>query len=89
MRVCVTVTTSTSGDPKSFVHGHERDKADHDRDAEEHIPVVVDENEAHAVVDCLAEKDLGEEVEERVTEQTADGERDHDGERGRVDVGRT
>ena len=79
---------ATRRDPQALVHGDKGHEADQDGDAEQQVAVRLDQYEVDAVRAVLAEEDLGQEVEEGVTEQAADGEGDHDGQGRWVDVGR-
>lgn len=73
-------------DPQALIHGHKRHEADQDGQPEDQVPVRLHQHEARPVGLVLADEDLGQQVEEGVAEEAADGEGDHDGERGRVDV---
>lgn len=75
-------------DAQTLVHGHKRHEANHDGQAQDQVAVGLDEHKLGALRVVLADKDLGQQVEERVTEQAADGKRDHDGQVRGVNVGR-
>lgn len=82
------VSLAARSNAQSLVHGHEGHEPDHDGEPEYEVAVRLDEHEAHAFGGVLAEEDLGQQVEQGIAEQTADGEGDHDGERRGVDVRR-
>lgn len=86
--VSVPVPGTAGSDAQGLVHGDKGEEADDDCDAEQQVAAGLDEDEAGAGRVVLAEEDLGQQVEEGVAEQAADGEGDHDGQRGRVDGGR-
>ena len=74
-------------DPEPLIHRHEHHEAHEDAQPEYQVPVRLDEHQPHALRLVLPQEDLGEQVEQGIAQQPADGEGDHDGERGRVDVG--
>ena len=71
------VTFSAGCDSERFVHGYECEKANHDGYTKEEIAIRVDEYEAGLVRFRFAQEDLGEEVEQGVAQEAADGEGDH------------
>ena len=89
--VGVTVRVSTAvaaGDnAEGFVDSDKSDKADKNEQSEDPVAFAVVEDKVSARVVRFAKEDLGEEVQERVAEDAANGEGDHDGEGGGVDVG--
>ncbi|KAK5276942.1 hypothetical protein LTR16_010480, partial [Cryomyces antarcticus] len=53
------------------------------------VLVRLDHNETNMFGGVLTQEDLWEQMEERVSKKTTDGEGDHDRKGGGVDVGRT
>lgn len=88
MPVRVVVPRAAGRDPEPLVHGDEDHEPDQDAQTQEQVAVGLDEHQADALGLVLAEEDLGEQVEEGVAQQAADGKGHHDGEGRRVDVGR-
>lgn len=80
--------SAPSRNPQALVHGHKRHEADQDAQSENEVAVRLDEHKPSPVRLVLADKDLGQQVEERVSQQASYGKGHHDGQRGRVDVGR-
>lgn len=80
--------SATRRNPQALVHGHKRHEADQDAQSENEVAVRLDEHKPGPVRLVLADKDLGQQVEERVSQQSSHGKGHHDGQRGRVDVGR-
>lgn len=74
--------------PHGLIHRHERHKPDKNKQPQQGIPFWIEHHKVHVVVERLAHERLGDQMQEGVTEEAADSEGDHDGEGGRIDVGR-
>jgi hypothetical protein len=86
--VGVVVAGAASRNAEALVHGDKGHEADEDGEAKDEVAVGLDEDEAGGVGLVLAEEDLGQQVEEGVAQQAADGKGNHDGQRRGVNVGR-
>ena len=88
MSVVVSVPLSPGSDPQALVHRHEDHETHEDAHAQEQVSVRLHQHQPHPLRLVLAHEDLRQQVEQRVAQQAAHGEGDHDRQRGRVDVGR-
>ena len=88
MSVRVVMSRSTSSDSETLIHSNKGHEAHHDSESQDEVAVGLDKDKLDGLVVVLTNKDLGKQMEEGISEETADGEGDHDGQRGGVDVGR-
>lgn len=88
VRVIVT-SLAASSDPQALVHGHECDKTHHDGYAQQQVLVGLYHHEFDLVMFVLAEENLRQKMEKGVTQQAANSKCHHDGQGGRIDIGRT
>ena len=87
MPVGVVMPRAPRRDPQPLIHGHKSHEPNQNRQAQKQVPVRLHKHELGLAVLLLAQEDLGEEVEQRVAHEPADGEGDHDGQGRRVNVG--
>lgn len=84
----VVVTSTSSGNTKTLVHGDKDHEANHDSQAKHQVAVGLDQHKLLVTLVVLANENLGQKVEQRVAKKTTNSEGDHDGQRRRVNVGR-
>lgn len=68
MAVRVVVAFAASCNAQCLIHSHERKETSHNTHTQEEVPVRFDHDESHVLGRVLAQEDLGEEVEECVTQ---------------------
>jgi hypothetical protein len=78
MAVIMTMSLPTSCDPQSLIHSNKRHETNHDGHSQEQVPVRLHEHESNVFWGRLAKENLGQQVEECITQQSSYSKCDHD-----------
>jgi hypothetical protein len=74
-------------DPQPLIHRHESQEPNQNSHTKQQVPVRLNHHHPHPIGLILAQKNLRQQVKQRVAQQPADGKSHHDGQGRRVDVG--
>lgn len=88
MTMIMRVSRSTSCNPQTFIHGHERHEADHDRHAQQQVFVWLDEHGPDFALWDFSQEDLGQKMEECISKESSYCKRNHDVQATGIDVRR-
>ncbi len=76
-----------SRNPQPLIHRDKHQKPHQNRHTKQQIPIRLHQHQPRPRRLILAQKDLRQQMKQGIAQQPADGKRDHDGQRGGVDVG--
>lgn len=78
MAMGVIVPLTASRNTQCLIHSHERKETNHDTQTQEQIAVRLDHHKSHVLRGVFSQEDLREQMEQRITQESSNSERNHD-----------